>query len=72
MPELTDLCKRWWEKLEKEGCSYESATVSNGILFSVDVPNTTDIYRVYQILSDAENEGVWGFEEAHVGHRLND
>jgi hypothetical protein len=36
----------------------------------VDVPPTTDIYAAYDALSRGEIEGVWDFEEVHVGHQL--
>lgn len=64
----------YWSRLEALGCTYESATwnISLGkrTLYSVDVPDTTDIYRVYAILEEGEKVGLWRFQEGHVGHKL--
>lgn len=64
----------YWKKLEKLGCSYESASyeTSEGdkILYAIDVPALTDIYAVYTILEKGEKNGIWIFEEGHCGHPL--
>ena len=56
--------------LEALGCSYEGAQIAlNGVehlLYSVDVPPTTDVYEVYEILERGEREGVWMFQEGYA------
>jgi Domain of unknown function (DUF4265) len=65
---------KYWKKLQKHGCTFESKTmdISGGkrILYSVDVPDTADIYDVYSTLDDGEKSNVWMFQEGHVGHKL--
>ncbi len=56
-----------WKPLEAVGCTYEGASPT---YFTVEVPPTADIYEVYRLLEAGEVNGVWGFEEAHVGHHL--
>jgi hypothetical protein len=64
----------YWSKLEKLGCTYESRNIETSLgerkLYSVDVPPTSDIYRVYGILEDGERRSIWTFQEGHVGHQL--
>jgi len=63
-----------WNVLQALGCTYESKTLSTKegekILYAVDVPPDADIYAVYEALSDSERNGVWTFQEGHVGHKL--
>jgi Domain of unknown function (DUF4265) len=63
-----------WKVLEDLGCSYESKTLAmkggKKILYAVDVPPGADIDAVYESLSDGERNGVWTFQESHVGHKL--
>lgn len=54
-----------WTPLEKLGCSYEEGSV-----LAVDVPPSTDIYAVYDLLQAGESADVWEFEEGHCGHPL--
>jgi len=66
-----------WNKLQDIGCTYECVrgiNTSMGIkdLFAVDVPANTDIYEAYKIMKQGEDEGVWLFQEGHVGHKLRD
>ena len=56
-----------WSKLAAIGSTYERATDQ---LIAIDIPPETDIYAAYAALESGENEGVWGFEEAHCGHAL--
>lgn len=56
-----------WPQISDEGCSYES-TGDRRNLFSVDVPPSADIRKVYRLLEKGEEEGIWDFEEAHCGH----
>ena len=60
----------YWSKLEVLGCTYESGALNQGTVYSVDVPETTDIYKVYAILEDGQRNDIWMFEEGHVGHKL--
>jgi hypothetical protein len=52
--------------MEIWGCSYEE-----GVVLSVDVPPSVDIYAVYDLLEAGEIAGVWAFEEGHCGHPLH-
>jgi Domain of unknown function (DUF4265) len=64
----------YWGMLERLGCSYESMniklSVGRRLLYSVDVPPTTDIYEVYEMLERGQDQGVWMFQEgyAHIPH----
>ena len=63
-----------WKVLEDLGCSYESTTFptkgGKEVLYAVDVPPEADVDAVYESLSDGERNGVWTFQESHVGHEL--
>lgn len=63
-----NLFKRYWEKLENIGCSYEQG---KNRLIAVDVPPETNIYEAYKLLEDGEKAGTWDFEEGHCGHPIN-
>jgi hypothetical protein len=56
-----------WRPLLEIGVTYEQA---NDRLLAIDVPDSTDIYRAYELLQRGEEAGVWDFEEAHCGHPL--
>jgi len=60
----------YWTKLERLGCSYESMRVDLSIgrrlLYSVDVPPTTDIHEVYELLERGQDQGVWMFQEGYA------
>ena len=60
----------YWNVLEKMGCSYESATIhwegKQRELYAVDVPPSTDLYEVYEMLERGENDKVWIFQEGHA------
>ena len=65
----------YWKKLELLGCGYESSTEgtiqgTKGF-YAVDVPKETDIFEVYEVLEDGENNGIWTFDEGHVGHLIS-
>jgi hypothetical protein len=60
----------WWSRLQHLGCTYESTHFDNRLLYSVDVPDTTDIYAAYDILMQGTNNLIWIFEEGDVGHSL--
>jgi Domain of unknown function (DUF4265) len=60
----------YWNMLETLGCSYESGdidlSIGNRLLYSVDVPPTTDRDEVRDILERGEGSGVWMFQEGYV------
>jgi hypothetical protein len=56
--------------LEMLGCTYESGYIGQGTIYSIDVPDATDICRVYSILEDGQKNSIWIFEEGHVGHPI--
>ena len=58
---------RYLAQLKALGCHLERGTKR---LWAFDLPPTTDIHAVYAVLEQAEAEGVWEFEEGHVGHPL--
>jgi hypothetical protein len=62
--------EKYWNRLRHLGCSYESGNVAVGMLYSVDVPDTTDIYDVYRILEEGQRDGIWILEEGRVGHAV--
>ena len=66
---------KYWGALQDLGCSYESKRFSaregGEMLYSVDVPPDTDIYAAYEALEDGERNGVWTFQESHVGHKTS-
>ena len=66
----TDQFWKWWNRLEGLGCTYESGAVRGMRLYAVDVPPDADIYSVYDILKQGQEQKVWFFEEGHVGHAL--
>jgi hypothetical protein len=59
----------YWEPLENEGCSYEQGNFGYD-MYSVDVPKTANIQRVFALLENGETNDVWGFEEGHCGHLI--
>lgn len=60
----------YWRQLEDMGCSYESSTerLSIGVrkLYSVDIPPTTQLSKVYELLQRGESEGVWMFQDGYL------
>ena len=57
-----------WQRLHALGCTSEGGP---GRLVSVDVPPSTDIYDVYELLEAGKRSGAWDFEEGHCGHPLD-
>lgn len=55
----------YWTQLQSMGCSHEGA---NSRWLAVDVPPDADIYKVYSLLEEGQNQGVWSFDEGHCGH----
>jgi hypothetical protein len=60
----------YWNILERMGCSYESAHIQlkdgRRLLCSVDVPPSSDLHDVYEILERGEKDRVWRFQEGHA------
>ncbi len=61
---------RFWAPLKDEGCTYEQGNFGYEI-YSVDVPKTSDIQKVFALLETGETNGVWGFEEGHCGYLID-
>jgi hypothetical protein len=63
-----------WQKLLSLGCQFEVTKIKvrpgERILFAVDVPPEVDVHVAYHILEQAEQAGVWIFQEGHLGHPL--
>jgi hypothetical protein len=59
--------EEYWRQLEALGCGREIGTAR---LWAFDVSPEVDIVKVYDVLENGEAEGVWTFEEVHVGHQL--
>jgi hypothetical protein len=64
-----ELFERYWEPIQKLGCSYEAAQDLYSIL-AVDVPSKANINEVYRLLEEGEDDEVWDFEEGHCGHTV--
>jgi hypothetical protein len=60
----------YWSILEGLGCSYESMridlSIGRQLLYSVDVPPTTDIHEVSEMLERGQDQGVWMFQEGYA------
>jgi hypothetical protein len=54
-----------WKPLAALGCSYEE-----GPVLAIDVPVSTDIYAVYELLKAGAAASAWDFDEGHCGHPL--
>lgn len=56
----------YWNLLEQEGCSYESASIDLSIgeklLYSVDVPPSANMSEVYAVLERGAEAEVWMFQ----------
>lgn len=63
-----DIFEKYWKQLEHEGCTYEKAKKG---FYAIDVPPSSDIYRVYALLEKGENDSIWEFDEGYCGHIVN-
>jgi hypothetical protein len=61
----SDGFRRAWQPLSILGCQYE---VARRRWVAIDVPSTTDVFAVYELLEAGAKAGIWTFEEGHVGH----
>jgi Domain of unknown function (DUF4265) len=57
----------YWRQLEALGCEREIGTRR---LWAIDLSPEVDIFKAYDVFEDGEAEGVWEFEEVHVGHEV--
>lgn len=55
-----------WDELKDLGCTFEGCAGNSRRLYSIDVPPDISTRKVFQILTDMENKGIWEFEEAHI------
>lgn len=54
-----------WSQLEELGCTYEGSSANPERLYSIDIPPGVDVFEVYRLLEEGEQQGVWVFEEGH-------
>lgn len=54
-----------FSELERLGCTYEGTGNNERRLYAIDLPPSSNVADVYQILEDGEKAGNWEFEEAH-------
>jgi hypothetical protein len=54
-------------RLKELQCDLEVATQR---IVGIDVLPAADIYAVYEVMQEAESEGILEFEEGHCGHQL--
>ncbi|WP_431312699.1 DUF4265 domain-containing protein [Roseateles agri] len=63
-----------WPPFSALGCEYErtSIEISMGkmMLYAVDIPEVTNIFDVYKLLSMGESRQEFLFQEGYVGHEL--
>lgn len=62
--------KKYLEKLNALNCTYESTNFEHegdvSMLYSFDVPPNANIRRAFAIMSEAEQAGVWIFQEGYA------
>ena len=63
----SDRIETCWQQLQSLGCGRELGTAG---LWALDVGPSVNLSSVYRVLERAEAEGVWSFEEGHVGHEV--
>lgn len=59
--------QNFWKPLEKLGCSYEEGDLGVKI-YAINVPKSTNIHMVYELLENGEQNKIWDFEEGHCSH----
>lgn len=64
--------REWWTRLNDLGCTGERGECQGMKLFAVDVPPTSDIDAVHEILLEGKQLGIWHCEEGHMGHPSNE
>jgi hypothetical protein len=74
VPPISAEFDNYWARLQALGCTFESASqrtsLGERMLYAVDVPASSDIYAVYEVLEEGERQNIWLFQEGHVGHKL--
>lgn len=62
-----DKVRAYWNALEKQKCTYESMHVNLSMgrrpLWSVDVPPSANLIKIYRFLEKGELENIWIFQE---------
>ena len=53
-----------WPQLASLGCTYES-TADERRIYSIDLPPSVDVRKVYDVLTGLEQVGIVEFEEGH-------
>jgi Domain of unknown function (DUF4265) len=53
------------KRLADLGCDFETFTKR---YVGIDCPPTSDIHAVYRLIEEAQQNGLWLFDEAHCGH----
>lgn len=59
-----------WLYFEKQGCSYEMASIKSletEALFAINVPDEANLIQLYEYMQRREDDGVWTFQEGFVG-----
>jgi hypothetical protein len=54
-----------WIELEQLGCTFEGSSANAERLYAIDIPPGIDVTKVYRVLEEKEQQGIWFFEEAH-------
>lgn len=54
-----------FDEMRVLGCTFEGSGAEHRRLYSIDVPPSADIKRIYSLLEEGEECGDWEFEEAH-------
>lgn len=75
VPPDSPLFEEFWQRLKRLGCSYEGGgemdlSIGPRLLYSVDVPEASDIHAVIAVLDGGEHQGVWMYQTGHLGHSL--
>ena len=60
----------YWKDFKDLGCSFESTSTTPKTV-AINVPATSEIYAVYNLLEKGESNGLWTFEEGFCGHSTN-
>ena len=61
-----------WELLQALGCTYESSTLSVGLLYSVDAPPGADLRQIDEVLAQGVTDGVWTCQAETLRGRIGD
>jgi hypothetical protein len=67
IPEDRDQVAQGLMDLQRLRCTWEEGP---GGLLAIDVPPESNIHDVYAVLESGSEQGIWDFEEGHVGHGI--